>query len=318
MAEACAACVAADVNPGLSLGAALGELAAGGRDKITFIPSPPLASFPAWLEQLIAESTGKDGKGIVPVAGEDIGDPEVYGKDRVFVYLQLGPDDADVSSRIAALEKAGHPVIRIRLPDEWDLGQEFFRWEVAVAAAGAVMGIHPFNQPDVELAKQLARQAMTQGGSGADSAETVSAGDHGLLKRAVSGWLRSAGPADYIGIQAYLNPTAETTSLLQSVQRSLRDTTHLAATLGYGPRFLHSTGQLHKGGPNTGLFLQLVDEPARDIPVPESSYSFGSLIRAQALGDYQALKQRGRRVLRINLGTDAPHGLKILGETIHD
>jgi transaldolase / glucose-6-phosphate isomerase len=241
----------------------------------------------------------------------------VYGNDRVFIHLQLGADDDGVASRLAALEKAGHPVIRIRLPDEWDLGQEFFRWEVAVAAAGAVLGIHPFNQPDVELAKQLARQAMAQSGSAAGSVETVSARDRDLLKQAVSSWLGCARPADYIGIQAYLTPTTETASLLQPLQRSLRDKTRLAATLGYGPRFLHSTGQLHKGGPNTGYFLQLVDEPARDVPVPESSYTFGSLIRAQSLGDYQALRQRGQHVLRVNLGTDATAGLTILDEVIH-
>jgi transaldolase/glucose-6-phosphate isomerase len=310
MAESCAACVAAATNPGITLGAVLAESAAAGRDKCTFIASPSLASLPVWLEQLIAESTGKQGKRIVPIAGESIAAPGTYGADRLFIYLQLhsAPPDG-LSARLDALESAGHPVLRISLRDKADLGKQFFRWEVAVAAAGAALGIHPFNQPDVELAKELARVAMSKKESSGHGAPEIAA-NAGELPAAMSSWLTGTQPGNYIAIQAYLNPTSETASGLESLREILRDHTKLATTLGYGPRFLHSTGQLHKGGPNTGLFLQLIDEPLDDLPVPAAGYSFGDLIRAQALGDFQALQQRGRRVLRINLGHDALKALE--------
>jgi transaldolase/glucose-6-phosphate isomerase len=311
MAESCAACVAAATNPGLTLGAVLAESATAGRDKCTFIASPSLASLPVWLEQLIAESTGKQGKGIVPIAGESIAAPGTYGTDRLFVYLHLQNDPPDgLSARLDALESAGHPVLRISLRDKADLGKQFFRWEVAVAAAGAALGIHPFNQPDVELAKELARVAMSKKESSRHGAPEIAADAGEMLTAAMSSWLTGTQPGNYIAIQAYLNPTSETASGLESLREILRDHTKLATTLGYGPRFLHSTGQLHKGGPNTGLFLQLIDEPLDDLLVPAAGYSFGDLIRAQALGDFQALQQRGRRVLRINLGYDALKALE--------
>jgi transaldolase/glucose-6-phosphate isomerase len=311
MAEACGSVVASHENPGLSLGAALGQFALAGCDKVTFVVSPSLDALPAWLEQLIAESTGKDGRGIVPVAEEVLAGPEVYSNDRVFVHLRLGGQkQSDANANLAAAENAGHPVIRIQLAEKLDLGQEFFRWEVAVAAAGAVLGIHPFNQPDVELAKQLARKAMAKKGSEQkDAAQTISVAQPAELRKAVSSWLGNARPGDYIALQAYLAPSPETTGRLQDLRHRLRERPRLATTLGYGPRFLHSTGQLHKGGQNTGLFLQLVDEPTSDLPVPETDYTFGALIQAQALGDYQALKQRGRRVLRVQLGGDTARGL---------
>ncbi len=328
MVETCAFCAPESHNACLALGATLGELTLAGRDKVTLFTSPALAALPAWLEQLIAESTGKDGKGIVPVADEAVGAPEVYGDDRLFVYLSLaGEADPDMDRRIAALEAAGHPVVSIRLEEKADLGREFFRWEIAVAAAGAVLGIHPFNQPDVQLAKELARQAMAKTGEPAEEA----VGDDGTevaaeraedLQQALEAWLAQARPGDYIALQAYLPPTQETTEALQRIRLTLRDRLRLATTLGYGPRFLHSTGQLHKGGPNTGLFLQLVDEPgalpAEALPVPETDYSFGALIRAQALGDYRALRQRGRRVLRVNLGRDIAGGLARLEGLLRD
>ncbi|MGH9338568.1 MAG: bifunctional transaldolase/phosoglucose isomerase [Acidobacteriota bacterium] len=317
MAEACASCVAAPMNPGLSLGAALGELARAGRDKVTFITSPSIESFPYWIEQLIAESTGKDGKGIVPIAGEMLAGPESYGVDRVFVSIGLGRDSDDILNGLATLEAAGHPVIRIRLSDKVDLGQELFRWEMAVAAAGSIVGIHPFNQPDVELAKQLAHDAMSKSLAGDAGEQGISVRDTSGLKHAAQEWLRQTQAGDYIAIQAYLNPTTRTIAALESLRQRLRDRTKLATTCGFGPRFLHSTGQLHKGGPNTGLFLQLIDEPVEDLAVPGAGYTFGELIRAQALGDYQALMQPGRRVLRINLGRIVPKGLAGLEEQLH-
>jgi len=318
MAESCAFCVAERENPGVVLGAALGELALAGRDKLTVFASPSLAAFPDWLEQLVAESTGKDGKGILPVADEPVGLPSSYGVDRVFAYLQLKGDDASaIDERISALERASHPLVRLRLAEKADLGQEFFRWEVAVAAAGAVLGINPFNQPDVELAKELARKAMAPKDAPHDGAAAqVRIGDRKALSRTLSSWLAGVRPDDYLALQAYLAPTPATQASLQNIRVMLRDRLHLATTLGFGPRFLHSTGQLHKGGANTGRFLQLVDEPARDLAIPETDYTFGALIRAQAVGDYQALRQRDRKVFTVNLGQDVPAGLAALAEAL--
>lgn len=312
MAEASSFCVPVPANPGLRLGAALGELALLGRNKVTFLTSPGLQAFPAWLEQLIAESTGKNGRGIVPVADEPTWPTDRYDPDRFFVGLSLDGDGAnEVDSVLQALRQAGHPVARFKLRDESDLGQEMFRWEFAVAAAGAVLGIHPFDQPDVQLAKDLARQAMGPDGGKHQLAadETISVGDRNRVTTAVQHWLGGAGDGDYVGIQAYLAPGDAIGERLQQLRRAVSRSRPIATTLGYGPRFLHSTGQLHKGGPNTGLFLQLVDEPEQEMAVPETDYTFGALISAQALGDYRALRQRRRRVLRIHLGRDALAGL---------
>jgi len=319
MAEKCGAS-SFDANPGLLLGAVLGELALAGRDKVTFLTAPSMAAFPVWAEQLIAESTGKEGRGIVPVVDEPAGAPGVYGRDRLFVYLRTRRSGGGrLEMRLKALEKAGHPVVRIELHDGMDLGAEFFRWEVAVAAAGALLKVHPFNQPDVEFAKELARSAMGSGGETgkgdhAIERETFSAADPGLLSQALESWLATARAGDYIGLQAFLVPAPKTTRALEKIRMALRDRLRLATTFGYGPRFLHSTGQLHKGGPGTGLFLQLVDDPTEDLPVPETDYTFATLIRAQATGDWQALRQQGRRVLRINLGHDVAGGLKRLAK----
>ena len=317
--EASAFCVPEPSSAALRLGAAMGELALAGRDKVTFLASPSLEAFPIWVEQLIAESTGKDHKGIVPVADEPLGDPGVYGADRFFAVLLLeGDSSAQLAARAKALEAAGHPVAYVQLRQKTDIGQEFFRWEIAVAAAGAVLGIQPFNQPDVQLAKELAKKAMAAGSQtqASGGADLVRAGDRNELSRPAKELLAAVKPGDYVSIQAYLNPTSETWSALQQMRTTLRDRTHAATTLGFGPRFLHSTGQLHKGGPNTGVFLQIVDEPAEELPVPETNYSFAQLIRAQAEGDYQALKQRGRRVLRVQLGRDSAAGLRQLREAL--
>ena len=250
------------------------------------------------------------------MAGERVGPSEVYGQDRVFVYLRAAQDSGqEQEAQLAKLEAVGHPVIRIGVGELLDIGQEFFRWEVATAAAGAALGIQPFDQPDVELAKKLAREVMSGAAKGSEGAAPTGAEDK-RLPREVSDWLGSARRGGYVSVQAYLGPTEALTERLTSLQQKLRDRTRLAATMGYGPRFLHSTGQLHKGGPNTGLFVQFTDEPAEKLPVPETDYDFAGLIRAQALGDYQALVQGGRRVLRVNLGRDAAAGLRRFEEAL--
>ena len=321
MSQACGASVPEPENPGLVLGAALAELTLAKRDKITFLCSPSLTAFPAWIEQLIAESTGKDRKGIVPVAGERLGAPEKYGTDRTFVYLRYESDENhELDRQVAGLEANGHPVLRIEILEQTDLAQEFFRWEVAIAAAGAALGIHPFNQPDVQLAKDLATKAMSEARAGnrrgAKLKEEVSSLDDTAMRQAVSSWTSKAKSRDYVSIQAYISPTPEHDAALQSLSDALRNRVGTAVTIGYGPRFLHSTGQLHKGGPNTVLVLQIVDQPKEDVSVPETDYTFGALIEAQALGDFTALKQRRRRALRINLGTDTKAGLQRLAEAL--
>jgi transaldolase/glucose-6-phosphate isomerase len=312
-------CLPEDEASGLILGAALGELSET-RDKLTFLTSSSLSSFPDWIEQLIAESTGKDGKGLVPITNEPQATIHAYDKDRIFIGLNLeGDQESEMDERLKDLETAGHPTIRISLEEKADLGQEIFRWEIAVATAGAVIEIHPFNQPDVQLAKELTREMMEEAEAEKKQDKevgTFSVGESEGLADALKSWILKAKPGDYIALQAYLNPLEEVTSALQKVRNELLNRTRLATTLGYGPRFLHSSGQLHKGGPNNGLFLQLVDEPEFDLPVPETNFSFGELISAQSIGDYQALKQRGRRVLRINLRRDVLGGLEQLMEII--
>ncbi len=306
----------ARVNEALVLGAALGVLAAAGRDKLTFLTSAALAAFPDWIEQLVAESTGKRGRGILPVVGETAEDAAgAAADDRLWVGITLAGDDgtAAVEERLAALERAGAPVVRTRLRERADLGGEMLRWELAVAAAGIALGIQPFDQPDVQLAKDLARQAIAGGGDGA--APALAAAD-GALPAALGELLDGSSPGDYVAVQAYLAPTAATDHALASLAGALRRRTGRAVTVGYGPRFLHSTGQLHKGGPEGGRFLQLVDRPAEDVAVPESDVTFGRLIRGQAAGDRQALAQRGRPVLAIDLGADPGAGLERLVATV--
>ena len=333
MALACGPSASAEGNPGLVLGAAIGELALAGRDRLTLVTSSSLASLPSWIEQLVAESTGKDGRGIVPVCDERLTPPEVCGDDRFFVYMRMrGDDTRGLGLGVEALEARGHPVARIELADPADLGGEFFRWEVAVAAAGAALGIHPFNQPDVQLAKDLAARAMASRGAadrrvaGVDASPQrvdedmteASVDDSGALLRRLEVWLTGVRPGDYLAVQAYLAPSPQTSSVLQEIRSTIGNRLRIATTSGYGPRFLHSTGQLHKGGPDTGVFLQLVDDPAGggDLAVPETHYTFGALIRAQALGDFHALHQRGRRILRVHLGQEAGKGLKRLIQTL--
>jgi transaldolase / glucose-6-phosphate isomerase len=320
MSTACGPAVADAINPGLILGAALGELTLTKRDKVTIVCSQSLAAFPAWVEQLIAESTGKDRKGIIPVANENFAAAEKYGSDRFFVYLRLPGDDNQVLDRqIAALEANGHPVTRIELNDKHDLGQEFFRWEFAVAAAGAAIGIHPFNQPDVQLAKDLAKKAMASAGGsngGKKLREEITAAEAEALRNAVVSWLAKKKARDYVAVQAYIDPSADHTERLKGICALIQERLGVATTLGFGPRFLHSTGQLHKGGPNSVLVLQIVDRPVDNLSVPETNYTFDALIQAQALGDFAALKQRRRRALRVNLGNDTEGGLNLLADAL--
>lgn len=312
MAAACGPEVPAAENPGLVLGAALGEAALAGRDKVTYVVSPSLAAFPGWVEQLVAESTGKDDKGIVPVAGEPLGPPDVYGADRLFVHVSVAGDDPmGQPAALEVLQAAGQPIIRIVLDDVTDLGAEFFRSEVAVAAAGSILGIQPFNQPDVQVAKDLAKQAMSSEGLETDITE-VSSGDAQALSSAWRNWIETVAPGDYISLHAYLPMGGAVATVLERFQADLRDRHHLAVTLGYGPRFLHSTGQLHKGGANNGLFLQIVDTPGADLVVPETDFTFDRLLEGQTAGDYQALVNRNRRVLRVNVGDDPGRGLQAL------
>lgn len=321
---ACNSCVTADDNPGAWLGAVLGELAKAGRDKVTFVISPPIASFGDWVEQLIAESTGKEGKGIFPVVGEPLGSPEVYGDDRLFVHLRLDGDDA-YDAAIRALEDAGHPVVRLRQHDRYGLGALMFLWEMATAVAGHRLGINPFDQPNVEAAKVLARQMVAE----YEEKGALPSGDSvPLSAAALDEFLRQAQPGDpatgsgrgYVALQAFVQPDKETDAALQTLRTRLRDQYELATTVGYGPRFLHSTGQLHKGDAGNGLFVQFTSEATQDAPIPDeagapdATMTFGVLKTAQALGDYQALLDAGRQVIRFHLGRDVVHGLEQLVE----
>jgi transaldolase/glucose-6-phosphate isomerase len=312
MSEACGAGVPESDNPGMILAAALGELTLAKRDKVTFVCSPSLAAFPTWAEQLIAESTGKDRKGIVPVANERLSAPAKYGNDRLFVYLRFaGDENHDLDREIAALEAHGHPALRIDVNDKHDLGQEFFRWEFAVAGAGAALGIHPFNQPDVQLAKDLAKKAMENGArGGARIKNEIAANDLNALQGALSAWWAKKKARDYVAVQAFFQPSPDNTQELERLRAELQARLAAATSLGFGPRYLHSTGQLHKGGPNTVLVLQIVDQSTSNLAVPETNYTFDALIQAQSLGDYAALKQRRRRILRVNLGRDTVTGLR--------
>jgi len=301
-------------NPGAYLGAVMGALAAAGRDKLTLVLSPEIASLGDWIEQLVAESTGKDGVGILPVVGESLAPPEVYGADRLFVAISLAGDSTS-DGALAALEAAGHPVVRLTMGDRYDLGLQFVVWEFATAVAGHLLGINPFDQPNVEAAKVLARRAVDTFKTTGRLPEVPA-----VLPRAATlrDFLAAARPGDYVALQAYLPPTAETNAALQALRSHLRQQTGLAVTVGYGPRFLHSTGQLHKGDGGRGLFVQFVGSGGPDVPIPDvagqpgAALSFGTLIRAQANGDYGALQEAGRRVLRIDLGVDVAGGLRSL------
>ena len=339
MVQACKPEIPADQNPGAVLGAILGTLGNLGRNKVTIITSPGIHDLGAWLEQLIAESTGKIGKGLVPVDREALGAPEVYGNDRVFVHLRLAnePDTAQ-KEKLDILQTAGHPVVEIELADTYDLGQEFFRWEIATAVAGSILKINPFNQPDVEASKIVTRQLTEEYEKSGKLPEEAPLYDDGKIKlftdernaanlnklagsdRSLAGFLRAhlsqLNPGDYMALLGYIEMNGAHEESLQAIRHAVRDRKHVATCLGFGPRFLHSTGQAYKGGPNTGIFLQITCDDANDLPVPGQKYTFGIVKAAQARGDFQVLADRKRRALRVHLSKDVEAGLENLGRAV--
>jgi hypothetical protein len=303
-----------DENPGARLGVLLGALALQGRDKVTIIASPAIHDLGAWLEQLVAESTGKEGKGLIPVDREPLSAPGGYGSDRVFVYERLeGGHDPQQDRAVAALESAGHPVVRIAVPSVYHLGAEFFRWEFATAVAGSIIGIHPFNQPDVEASK-IATRKLTDAfeKTGAFPPETREGVDVERLRA----HLATIGPGDYFALLAYIEMNQAHEDALQAIRLKVRDAKRVATCLGFGPRFLHSTGQAYKGGPNTGVFVQITADDAREVAIPGQTYTFGVVKAAQARGDLEVLRERGRRALRIHLGSDVGAGLAQLASAV--
>ena len=338
MVSACRPEVPARDNPGVILGAILGNAHNSGRDKVTIVASPGIHDLGAWLEQLIAESTGKNGKGLIPVVCESLAAPETYGDDRVFVYLKLASDaESATDAAIDALESAGQPVVRISVTDIYNLGQEFFRWEIATAVAGSIIGINPFNQPDVEASKIATRKLTDEyEQTGALPAETpffeadgvklfadernAQALAEKVKERSLTGYLKAhldcLHDSDYFALLAYVEMNDANEAALQSARHAVCDRKRAATCLGFGPRFLHSTGQAYKGGPNTGVFLQITCDDAIDLPVPGQKYTFGIVKAAQARGDFEVLAERGRLALRVHLGADVSAGLQHLEKTI--
>ena len=331
--HACSQVVPAADNPGAKLGAILGECAKAGRDKCTIICDPKIGSFGLWVEQLLAESTGKDGKGIVPIAGEPLGSPSAYGDDRLFVSVAVGKLDSETEAKLKALEAAGHPVVYRTLTDIYDLGEEFFLWEIATAFAGWRLGINPFDQPNVQESKDATKELLEtyardnklpeQSVLAQEGGLTVYADDQtraalgaGTVAEAIKAHLARVKPGDYVALLNYIEETPAHEEVIQAIRTHLRDATKCATTTGYGPRFLHSTGQLHKGGSDAGVFLQLTAPDTRDVPIPGEPYSFSTLKQAQALGDFRSLSSRGRRAIRVDLGTDVLAGLRRLRELI--
>jgi len=331
--HSCASVVPAADNPGARLGAILGECAKAGRDKLTIVADPKIASLGLWIEQLIAESTGKEGEGIIPIAGESLGSPSVYGDDRLFVSISVGKLDGETEVKLKALEAAGHPVVYRTLTDLYDLGEEFFLWEIATAFAGWRLGINPFDQPNVQESKDATKELLEKfAAEGKLNEQPVLVTDGTLTVRAdektiaalasssVLDALRShlarVKAGDYIALLDYIEETPENDAIIQATRTHLRDATRCATTTGYGPRFLHSTGQLHKGGPDTGVFIQVTAPDRTDLPIPGQPYTFSILKQAQALGDFRSLASRGRRAIRVDLGADTTGGLQRLHDLI--
>lgn len=334
MVQACKA-PNAKQNPGVSLGLILGTAATRfGRDKVTLMCSRSVYDLGAWLEQLLAESTGKEGRGLIPVDREPLSEPENYGKDRVFAFIKFaGDSDSALETHVAALERAGQPVIRIVLNDLYEIGQTFFQWEIATAVAGSVIGINAFNQPDVEASKIATREltsAFEQTGSlppekpileqngiklftdERNAQALLKAGN--TLGAVIRAHLDRLNPNDYLGLLAYIPMFPEYEAKLQEIRKQIVECKRVATVLGFGPRFLHSTGQAYKGGPNSGVFLQITCDDAEDLPVPQQKYSFGIVKAAQARGDFQVLAERQRRALRVHLGKDLASGLDRLND----
>ena len=335
MVKACGSGSAADLNPGVVLGMILGVAANHGRDKLTIITSPGIFDLGAWLEQLIAESTGKMGKGIIPVDREKLAKPAAYGNDRVFAYLRLSIETNKAQeAAVNALERASHPVVRIVLSNKYDLGQEFFRWEIATAVAGSILGINPFNQPDVEASKIETRKLTTEyeaNGKLPPEAPFFEAGsiklfagemnaaalkNGGRLEDILRAHLSRIGPGDYFAVLGYITMNPQNERALQGIRHQVRDAKRVATCLGFGPRFLHSTGQAYKGGPNSGVFLQITCDDAVDLPVPGQKYTFGVVKAAQARGDFAVLAERGRRALRVHLGKNVKGDLAKLAKAV--
>jgi transaldolase/glucose-6-phosphate isomerase len=323
------------LNPGVALGLTLGKHALNSRDKVTIVASPAIADLGAWLEQLLAESTGKIGKGLIPVDRETLGSPEVYGRDRLFAYERYLPGaHAEQATALAAIERAGSPVVRIDVHDTYDLGQEFFRWEIATAVAGAIIGINPFDQPDVEASKVVTRDLTAKyeetgslpeetpifesGGIKlfTDPRNATELGQANSLEGSLKNHLARISPGDYFALLGYIEMNAEHEEALQKIRMLVRDRKHVATCLGFGPRFLHSTGQAYKGGPNSGVFLQLTCDDAVELPVPGQKYTFGVVKAAQARGDFSVLSERKRRALRVHLPADLKKGLEELYQAV--
>ncbi|HET9526524.1 MAG TPA: hypothetical protein VFO99_10170, partial [Pyrinomonadaceae bacterium] len=302
-----------DIEKALRLGVTIGECANAGRDKLTFVIDPRLATLGVWIEQLIAESTGKEGKGILPVVGEPLSDPSVYSDDRVFVSISLGNVTKDINAKLDALADAGHPIIRRQLSDLYDLGAEFFVWEFATACAGWRLHINPFDQPNVQEAKDATKELLAEFSREGrlPDLSPVTTDDNAFEQQ-----LAAITPGDYVAFLAFVEDTPEVDRKLQEIRTKLRDKTKCATTIGYGPRFLHSTGQLHKGGPNRGVFFQIGAKDRVDFPIAGEPYTFSILKEAQALGDFRALQGRERRVVRIDLGDDLLSGLARLEEQV--
>jgi len=334
MVRSCAAGTSPDENPGVRLGAILGTTAKAGRDKVTIVASPGVYDMGAWLEQLLAESTGKQGHGIVPVDDEPLGKPDVYGQDRVFAYLRLtSAPDAAQDAAVSALEQAGHPVVRLLLSNPMQVAQQFFLWEFATAVAGTVIGINAFDQPDVEASKIETKKltdAYAATGKLPDEAPfLISDGiklftdprDQDALRQeslddVIKAHLGRAGPGDYVALLAYIDRNPAHIEALRNIRTRIRDAKHVATCVGFGPRFLHSTGQTYKGGPNSGVVLQITADDAKDLPVPGEKFTFGTVKAAQARGDFDVLAERGRRALRVHLGADVGAGLARLARAV--
>ncbi len=337
MRQQCDSTVSPSDNPGITLGAVLATLAKAGRDKVTFVISPAISDLGAWLEQLIAESTGKEGKGLIPVDDEPLGEAHVYDDDRVFVYIRHADGAVpEQDTMVDALQSAGHPVMRIDCTSLLNLGQEFFRWEMATATAGALLGINAFNQPNVQESKDFTKSyieeykkngrlpeetpVFTDGDVRlfADDANRQALGGAASLSRAVAAHLSRVRTGDYVAINAYLERTPAVHEALRRIRAAVRDAKRVSTTLGYGPRFLHSTGQLHKGGPDSGIFFQITADREEDLEIPDEPYSFGILVAAQALGDMKSLCSRNRRVIRIHLGRDVEAGLRRILQAVEE
>ena len=337
MRQRCDSTVPVADNPGITLGVVLGTLAKAGHDKVTFITSPAVSDLGAWLEQLIAESTGKEGTGLIPVDDEPLGVPHVYGNDRVFVYIRYADGAVpEQDATVDALKSAGHPVVRIDCTSLVNLGQEFFRWEMATATAGSLLGINAFDQPNVQESKEFTKfylEEFKKNGRLPEESPVITDGDVRIfaddanrqalagassLAHAVAAHLSRVRTGDYVAINAYLERTPTVHDVFQRIRTIIRDTKRVSTTLGYGPRFLHSTGQLHKGGPDSGVFLQVTADQKADLDIPDEPYSFGTLAAAQALGDLKSLSTRNRRVIRIHLGCDVEAGIRRIQKAVEE